>query len=60
MIGDDPSKDIKGAQKLGMKACFAKYGWVTTPDRQKLPEHQADYTINSIRELVEVVDKINR
>lgn len=27
MVGDRPDKDIKGAKQLGMKTCFASYGY---------------------------------
>ncbi len=52
MIGDMPEKDVKGAQALGMKACFARYGWV----RGEKPQTTADYEIDGIEELLEILD----
>ena len=50
MVGDWPERDIKGAKALGMVTCFAKYGnpEATAPD--------ADYEINDIKELLEIVE----
>ena len=49
MVGDWPERDIKGAKQLGMLTCFAKYGnpEASAPD--------ADYEINDIKELMEIV-----
>ena len=49
MVGDWPERDIKGAQKLGMKTCWAKYGWHTGKPAK------ADYEINRIEEVLNVV-----
>ena len=48
MVGDWPERDIKGAAKLGMKTCFAKYG-------NPKAKANADYVINDIKELLEIV-----
>ena len=50
MVGDRPERDIKGAKKLGMLTCFAKYG---NPKGKGL---KADYEINDIKELLEIVE----
>jgi len=50
MVGDRPERDIKGAKKLGMLTCFAKYG------NPKAKSSSADYEINDIKELLEIVD----
>lgn len=50
MIGDRPSKDIVGAKKLGMKTILAKYG--------RNADAQADYTANSISDILSIVDRI--
>lgn len=47
MVGDRPARDMKGARSLGMKTCFAKYGY-----EGKAPKMKVDYAINSIEELV--------
>lgn len=50
MVGDRPERDIKGAKKLGMVTCFAKYG------NPKAKGSNADYEINDIKELLEIVE----
>ena len=50
MVGDRPERDIKGAKKLGMLTCFAKYG------NPKASGSGADYEINDIKELLEIVE----
>jgi putative hydrolase of the HAD superfamily len=52
MIGDMPERDIKGAKKLGMQSCFAKYGCLKCP-----PRTNADYEIGDISELLKIVGK---
>ncbi|MBI2658540.1 TIGR02253 family HAD-type hydrolase [Candidatus Woesearchaeota archaeon] len=49
MVGDRPERDIKGAKKLGMLTCFAKYG-------NPKAKSKADYEINGIKELLEIVE----
>ncbi|MBI2647557.1 TIGR02253 family HAD-type hydrolase [Candidatus Woesearchaeota archaeon] len=48
MVGDRPERDIKGAKKLGMLTCFAKYG-------NPKAKSNADYELNDIKELLEIV-----
>ena len=50
MVGDRPERDIQGAKKLGMATCFAKYG---NPSAEG---NEADYVINDIKELLEIVE----
>ena len=50
MVGDRPERDIEGAKKVGMLTCFAKYG------NPMAKVSDADYEINDIKELVEIVD----
>lgn len=54
MVGDMPERDIKGAKKLGMKTCFARYGAV-----KRYKNIDADYEINDIRELMKAIKKEN-
>ena len=49
MVGDWPERDMKGAKKLGIKACFARYG------NPKAKKSYADFEISDIRELLEIV-----
>lgn len=46
MVGDRPPLDLKGAKSLGMKTCFAKYGY-----EGKVPKKFWDYEIEKIEEL---------
>ncbi len=54
MVGDWPERDIKGAKELGMKTAFAKYG--STED---IIDSGADYDLNSISDLVKIIQKMN-
>lgn len=49
MVGDMPHRDIKGANALGMKTCFASYG------NPKITKTEADFVINDIKELLKIV-----
>src|SRR3989338_2663385 len=49
MVGDWPERDMKGAKKLGIKSCFARYG------NPKAKKSYADFEISDIRELLEIV-----
>ncbi|MGE5363602.1 MAG: HAD-IA family hydrolase [Bacteroidota bacterium] len=55
MVGDWAERDIVGAQKIGMKTAFAKYG-----DTFNTQSHNADYELNDISELIPIVDKLNQ
>jgi len=48
-VGDWPERDVKGAKKLGMKTCLAKYGW----DEGKYVK--PDYEIEKIEELIRII-----
>ena len=52
-VGDNPSKDIIGANKAGMFTCLARYHTKTSDE-----EDVADYSIDDFAELSEVIDKI--
>jgi putative hydrolase of the HAD superfamily len=54
MVGDWAERDIVGAQEIGMITVFARYG-----DTFATGQSGADYDIRDIRELVEIVDRIN-
>ncbi|MFH0884158.1 MAG: TIGR02253 family HAD-type hydrolase [Candidatus Micrarchaeota archaeon] len=49
-VGDNPERDIKGAQEIGMKTCLAKYGW-----NKKKTEIKADFEINRFEDLLKVL-----
>lgn len=54
MVGDWAERDIVGAKVLGMKTVFARYG-----DAFGTGNSGADFDIWDIRELVDIVDKLN-
>jgi putative hydrolase of the HAD superfamily len=54
MVGDWAERDVVGGKGLGMKTAFARYG--DTFDTQ---ESGADFDIDDIIELVEIIDRIN-
>jgi putative hydrolase of the HAD superfamily len=55
MVGDWAERDIIGAKELGMLTVFARYG-----DRFNTTRSGADYEIDDIREVVEIVDRMNK
>lgn len=55
MIGDWPERDIKGAGQLGMKTAFAKYG-----STEKIDDSGADYELDSLSEVVDIIHQINK
>lgn len=55
MVGDWVERDIVGAAKIGMKTAFAKYG-----DTFNTENHNADFQLNDISELIDIIAKENR
>ena len=55
MIGDWAERDMVGASKVGMKTIFARYG-----DTFGTVESNADYEVNDIAELIEIVMNENK
>ncbi len=55
MVGDWPERDVLGASKLGIRTAFARYG-----DTFGTVNSGADFDLNDIHELVEIVDRLNR
>ncbi len=53
MVGDSLDKDIAGANAVGMKTCYAKYGDLEKSDKKI----KADYSINNIGELLNFIEK---
>ncbi len=49
MIGDMPSRDIKGAKALGIKTAFAKYGNI------KVKNTGADIVLTDIKDLLKII-----
>ena len=54
MIGDWAERDMVGAAQVGMTTVFARYG-----DTFGTVESHADYDINDVSELLEIIDKEN-
>lgn len=55
MVGDWAERDIVGAKNVGMKTAFARYG-----DTFNTEEHNADYELNDISELIDIIIKENK
>jgi HAD superfamily hydrolase (TIGR02253 family) len=55
MVGDWAERDIVGAQNVGMKTAFAKYG-----DTFNTEKHNADFELNDIGELIDIIIKENK
>ena len=53
MVGDWPERDVVGAAQLGMKTVFARYG-----DTFGTVNSGADFDINDIIELIDIVDRL--
>lgn len=54
MVGDWPDRDVIGAQEVGMKTAFAKYG-----DTFNTEFSGADYDLDDIFDLVDIIKKEN-
>ncbi len=54
MIGDWAERDMIGAANIGMKTVFARYG-----DTFGTVETHADYEVNDVKELLQIVEKEN-
>ena len=54
MVGDWPDRDIKGANQVGMKTAFAKYG-----STENISNSGADHDLKSISEVVEIIKYYN-
>ena len=54
MVGDWAERDIVGAKNIGMKTAFAKYG-----DTFNTLSHNAEYELNDISELIEIIIREN-
>ena len=54
MVGDWPDRDIKGANKLGMKTAFARYG-----STANIINSGADHDLDSLSELIDIIQSYN-
>ena len=54
MVGDWPERDVVGAAKLRITTVFARYG-----DTFGVRESNANYDINDVSQLLEIVDRLN-
>lgn len=60
-VGDDRSRDIRGAKEVGMLTCHAKYGSLGMKGYARYVrelEVEADFTIDRFEELVGVAERI--
>jgi len=55
MVGDWAERDVVGAGKVGMKTVFARYG-----DTFDTKESNADYEVNDVSELIEIIRNENK
>ena len=55
MLGDWAERDIVGAANVGMKTAFARYG-----DTFNTKQHNADYELNDINELIDIIISENK
>ncbi len=67
MVGDWMKGDIIGAQKMGMKACLAKYGQLNSyttsmSDAYHKKKYKAkpDYVLKQFSDIIKVVDTLNK
>ncbi|MBN1294523.1 MAG: HAD-IA family hydrolase [Candidatus Latescibacteria bacterium] len=58
MLGDWPERDLVGAREVGMLTVFARYGFAF--DRLPVGYEGADYAIDDIREILEIIDEFNK
>jgi len=54
MIGDWPERDVVGAQQIGMKTAFARYG-----DTFGTLQSGADWDLDDIYQLVGIINEFN-
>ncbi len=61
MIGDWPERDIAGASEVGLHTVYARYGDVPYEfgDRQQRGPSGAEFEIDDLLQLLDVLDKLN-
>jgi len=55
LIGDSPRRDIEPCRKLGIRTVYARYGDRYSPTREEV---KADFTIDSMKELLEILSRV--
>ena len=58
MIGDWPERDLVGAREAGMITVFARYGF--SFEREPVGAEGADHVVDDIRELLPIIDEVNK
>jgi len=58
MVGDWPERDLVGAREVGMITVFARYGF--SFGRSPVGSEGADYGIDDIREILTIIEEINK
>jgi len=51
VVGDMPNRDMKGAKRLSMKSCHAKYGY-----ERPVKNKYWDYELNSITDILDIIE----
>ena len=66
MIGDWPSRDIRGAKDLGLHTVWARYGDKSPPYKdpalaadEELAAAEAEFAIDDLAQLLDVLDQLN-
>jgi putative hydrolase of the HAD superfamily len=57
MTGDWPERDVAGAKALGIRTCFARYGFQPRSGAAAPANSGADYELSSFEQILAVVDK---
>jgi putative hydrolase of the HAD superfamily len=67
MIGDWPTRDIRGAKDLGLHTVWARYGDKAPPYKdpaltasETAAGREADFIVDDLAQLLEVLDRLNR
>lgn len=56
LVGDSPRRDIEPGKRLGFRTVYARYGDRFSDDRSSV---QADYTIDAMAELPEILSRLS-
>lgn len=59
MVGDWPERDMRGAQALGIRTVYARYGDTWAVERCRPGCSGADFEIDDVAELLGIIDRLN-
>jgi putative hydrolase of the HAD superfamily len=57
MTGDWPERDVAGAKALGIRTCFARYGFQPRNTAAPPTNSGADYELTSFEQILDIVEK---